>query len=229
MEIVLKRRSDHLYRIVKFEHAVQIFEKKELYFAHPSSWEDPFETRVKHREANQVFGLCWCTRSVSDAMWRIYSPDRVGIRIATSSRLLQKSIGSQLSIMGLQYRSGDVKYYSESHLTKKVNQIRNASRMEAGSHHPTDALFMKREAFDHESEFRTLVIDPSLSLDQKKAGITIKVDPHELITNILIDPRAPVEIVDAFTYYFEKKLQFKGRIRRSVLYKVPAPVDFDAP
>src|SRR5690606_26045303 len=47
---MMKNSAGRLYRIMNFHHVVQLFERKELFFAHPSSWQDPYETRLIHRE-----------------------------------------------------------------------------------------------------------------------------------------------------------------------------------
>lgn len=73
-----------LYRIMDFHRIVQIFERRELYFAHPSTWDDPYEKFIKHPQSHALFAQCWTRASSSDAMWRIYSPNGLGVRISTS-------------------------------------------------------------------------------------------------------------------------------------------------
>lgn len=82
-------------------------------------------------------------------------------------------------------------------------------------------LYLKREAFTHESEWRATIYCPEVDRARVQKGISVTINPHKVIDNILLDPRAPQELVDAFTYYFKEKLQFKGRVSRSVLYKSP--------
>lgn len=74
--------NKYLYRIMRFDHAVQVL-KGALYFSHPSQWEDPYETHVKHSYDHAIFAQCWTTASMSDAMWRIYSPNFLGVRLRT--------------------------------------------------------------------------------------------------------------------------------------------------
>lgn len=43
---------------------------------------------------DQYFGQCWTLKSASDAMWRIYSHDKQGIRIRTTIRKLIQSLAN---------------------------------------------------------------------------------------------------------------------------------------
>lgn len=67
-------------------------------------------------------------------------------------------------------------------------------------------LYMKRDAFRHETEWRAAIYSASEDRTTPKSGIAIPVDPHFLIENIMLDPRAPGELIDAFKFYFEKNL-----------------------
>jgi hypothetical protein len=37
-----------LYRILSFDRGVQIFERGEIHFAHPLTWADPYEVKLRH-------------------------------------------------------------------------------------------------------------------------------------------------------------------------------------
>jgi hypothetical protein len=52
----------------------------------------------------------------------------------------------------------------------------------------------------------------------------VPVDPDKLIDRILLDPRAPGELVEALAFYFKEKIKFKKRVGRSILYKSPTPL-----
>lgn len=86
-----------------------------------------------------------------------------------------------------------------------------------------DVLFLKREAFDHESEYRAVIYSPEATKVRAQKGIKIPVDPHQLIDSILLDPRATDELASAFSFYFKEKLKFTKRVQQSVLYKSPTP------
>ncbi len=216
--------SGRLYRILSFDRVVQIFEKRELYFAHPSSWSDPYEVRLHHASSHQVFGQCWCTRGVSDAMWRIYSANHLGVRISTSTRKLREILQPSVKALGYTLRLGEVRYESQHDITEEIRDIRNDLKEKFDVARAVDALFLKRDAFDHESEYRAVIHNPTVADGEILAGLKLPIDPHKLIDSILLDPRAPDELADALGFYFKEKIKFNKRVTRSVLYKSPTPL-----
>ncbi|WP_210456097.1 DUF2971 domain-containing protein [Pantoea ananatis] len=217
----MKKNAGRLYRIISFEHAVQIFEKGELFFSHPSNWEDPYETRLIHKENHKIFAQCWCTNGVSDAMWRIYSPNHLGIRISTSTKKLRAAlekgiIGSQKKV-----RMSDVSYMSQYTLNFESKKTMEELKNDFDIIKSTDFLFMKRAPYEHESEYRVVVIDEK---PPKGNGVTISINPHQLIDSILIDPRAPKELAEALVFYFKQKIGYTRRCEKSKLYKMPSPL-----
>jgi hypothetical protein len=216
--------AGRLYRIVSFDRAVQIFEREELHFAHPSSWGDPYEVRLQHSASHQFFGQCWCTRGVSDAMWRIYSPSHLGVRISTSTRKLRQALAPQVDALNLVMRLEPVNYESQHTINSEMRDIRDDLRAQFNTYRAMDALFLKRDAFDHEAEYRVVIHNPAGTEDGARDGIKLKVNPHRLIDSILLDPRAPKELGEAFRFFFKEKIKFKGRVAPSVLYKTQVPI-----
>ncbi|WP_310048913.1 DUF2971 domain-containing protein [Pseudomonas fluorescens] len=216
-----EKKITNLYRIMDFSRVVQLFEKKELYFANPSTWDDPYEQLLKHSKDHALFGQCWSRTFSSDALWRIYSKDGMGVRISTTEEKLRQVIRSGIEGKGYKYRLREVKYVSQLRLSRKAKIIASSMRDFLDVPSAVDMLYMKREAFSHENEWRATLYCPSeIRVDGKK-GITIPVDPGHFIKSILLDPRASDEIVNAFTFYFKEKLGFEGRVARSELYKTP--------
>lgn len=217
----MKNSSGRLYRIISFHHAIQIFEKGEMYFAHPSKWEDPYETRLVHRDLDKIYAQCWCSNGISDAMWRIYSPSHLGIRIGTSAKKLRIALSAGAKKLGIDIRMEDVEYLSQNDLNLRVKNIHNQLKTDFDLELATNFLFMKREAYEHESEYRVVAICDSLSDGITKNGIKIRIDAKKVIDSILIDPRAPTELSDALIYYFKEKIGFTKKCQKSVLYKTP--------
>ncbi len=81
-----------LYRITGYERLVETLRTDDWYFAHPSTWEDPYEVRIHNSLSPLLFAQCWCRRGVSDAMWRIYSPNNLGVRIRTQADRLKPAL-----------------------------------------------------------------------------------------------------------------------------------------
>lgn len=225
--MTIKKDNANLYRIMDFARVVQIFEKKELYFANPSTWDDPYEQLIKHSKDHAVFGQCWSSTHASDALWRIYSKDGMGVRISTSENKFREVIKSGIQGKGYKYRLREVEYFSQQSLNSKAKKIAENLRTVFDVSEAVDILYAKREAFYHEDEWRAILFCPSEIKADGKKGITIPVDPHSFIKSILLDPRASDELINAFTFYFKNKLGFKGRVARSVLYKKPRGYDIE--
>ncbi len=218
-----KSKNPHLYRIMDFTRVVQIFEKKELYFAKPGTWDDPYEQRIKHAEDHAIFAQCWGRSPISDAMWRIYSKNGTGVRISTTLDKLTAVMKMACKEHKYLRRIREVEYFSQKEIDNHAREIAKNLRGNFDISRAVDILYMKREAFSHEAEWRAMFYTPHESREIEKKGIFVKVDPHNFIDRILLDPRAPSELVNAFEYYFKEKLQFKGNVQRSSLYKAPDP------
>jgi len=102
-----------LYRILSFDRVVQLVRSNRWYFAHPSMWEDPYERRHSNSLTDRLRAQCWCKNGVSDAMWRIYSPDKHGVRIRVSSAKLKSSLDAAYEAQGLRGRVDTVKYLNQ--------------------------------------------------------------------------------------------------------------------
>lgn len=118
----MEKSSNRLYRIINFHHAVQIFEQEELYFSHPSRWEDPYETPFNDLRATGVFAQSWCTNPVSDAMWRIYSLNHLGIRIGTSVKKLDLALREATQNTDIKIRMEKVAYYSQQEINERIKK-----------------------------------------------------------------------------------------------------------
>jgi hypothetical protein len=216
--------ATNLYRIVSFDRAAEIITSRKLYFAHPSTWEDPYETALKHSHARAIFAQCWCRKAVSDAMWRIYSPHGLGVRIATTRqrlrRILQAAVDSRRSI--LSFAILNVEYHTQTEIDARLDEARKNLQTAFNIDSLMQPLFVKRKAFDHEHEARVVIFDKTCLDGDQKRGIALDVDPFDLLTSVWIDPRAPDESVKAYTYYLKEKLGFPGTVAKSRLYATPA-------
>lgn len=157
-------------------------------------------------------------------MWRIYSPNHLGIRISTSTEKLRQALERANKQASFDIRLGDVKYLSQFELNKEARVLHKELADSFDISRAIDLLYMKRVAFDHEAEYRVVLTDHDADFDQATKGLRVTINPTQLIDNILIDPRAPDELAAALTYYFTEKIGFKKKVQRSVLYRTPTPL-----
>lgn len=200
-------------------HVVDLFEKRELYFASPNSWDDPYERILQHKGSNSAFAQCWCTKAVSDAMWRIYSHDRTSVRIrSTRAKIL--AVGARIKATShATFRLDNVVYMSAKALNSEIEAIANDLKAKFSMKRATDALFLKRDAFDYEAEVRAIAFLQPQKAIKPIDSLRVRVDPHEFVESILFDPRAEKTYVQMASHFFRTALRFEGAISRSALYR----------
>lgn len=208
-----------LYRIMPLRHVVDLFESRELYFASPELWDDPYETVLQHKGSGFAFAQCWCTRAVSDAMWRIYSPDRTAVRIrSTRAKLL--TVGARIkATSNATFRIDEVNYQPARVVDAGLEAIAEELKRKFSMSRAIDALFLKRDAFDYEAEVRAIAFLQPKKEGLKQQSLRVRINPHDLVDSILFDPRADATYVRMATYFLRKSLRFEGPISRSALYR----------
>lgn len=214
-------RATNLYRIVSFDRAADILTTRKMYFAHPSTRDDPYERILKHERAKAIFAQCWCRKALSDAMWRIYSPAGLGVRIGTTRQRLHRALTSLKETQGINFRIQNVEYLFQEELDDELRKARDELAERYSFTNATEPLFYKRKAFDHEREARVVIYHKDWLETESMKGATLEIEPFEVITSIWIDPRAPDAVVNAYKYYLKEKLKFPGTVEKSRLYLVP--------
>lgn len=154
-------------------------------------------------------------------MWRIYSPSHLGVRIGTSTKKLRTALETGIEGTGVQLRMGDLEYISQHDIHVRARGLRDQLAKSFDIMKSTDALFIKRTAYEHESEYRVVAVADEARKEPVSEGLRIRVSAKDIIDSVLIDPRAPSELADALIYYFKEKIGFNRKCQKSVLYKTP--------
>lgn len=220
-----------VYRIITKDRLLELFQKGKNTLAHPSKWDDPYENfilkskvRMKSGEVkvfdfhDNIYGQCWSCHKASDAMWRIYSPNKDGIRIkSTIKKLLSSLYNGNVNKPSMSCVIGKVEYLTEIKLNKYANSIYVNGALSKDN--LFRSLLVKRRAFKHENEVRLLYFD----LDYINTGklFSFEINPHELIDQIMIDPRKSYSDYLMIKDEIKEKTGFSRAIKRSLLYKAP--------
>ena len=228
-----------IYRIFSFNRLEEIFQERRITLVKPKLWDDPFENfilnatgilpdgrQIEISARNNFYGQCWSLTKESDAMWRIYSHNKDGVKVKTSIRKLFMP----LFRIGGEYRMPDGTLYNLSSFIGKVQysstkvltaMLRDKERMTGKMYDQSgkgqaSTFFFKRVAFKHEQEVRLIYN----SQGQSQPNIfKFEVNPVELFDEIVFDPRMDV------TLYEDLKMQVRGwgydkEIIQSGLYKI---------
>ena len=233
INIVEADLDQSIYRIFSRERFIQLYETKKLVLVKPKKWEDQFENFIMNATGNtksgikfkvgfreKYYGQCWTTKRESDAMWRIYSHDKKGIKIKTTIRKLFEALYNQAGqFKDISCFIGKVEYFSTS---KLLDLLSDPEKMAANltdglGVRQASTLLLKRIAFSHEKEVRLIYSSPH-ELHSDLFEFTI--DPNDLIDQIVFDPR-----IDDSSYKADKAFLlargFKKGIVKSKLYKIP--------
>lgn len=224
-------RDKSVYRILPFDRLIEIFETNKMTISSPSKWDDPFENilfnsvfrygskTIKMSLHNKCYAQSWCLNSQSDALWRIYSPNKSCVRIKSSIR---KLISSLSSAVGQGHTKGvfigKVAYYSPKQLIEQAKNL-GANILDSNPSNLAKSLLFKRRAFSHEKEIRLIFFD--FGNKTENDFYQYDVDPFHLIETVVIDPRASEGVVKIYKHYLKKEIRFKGTIMRSTLYDLP--------
>jgi len=228
-----------IYRIFSFSRLEEIFNESKLTLVKPKKWDDPFENFILNstgilpdgREFQMSFrdhyyGQCWSLTKESDAMWRIYSPEKDGVKVKTTIRKLFTPLfqlgGQDRKLDGTVYNLssfvGKVKYAGSKTL---VSMLKDEKRMsgkifDQSGWGQASSFFFKRWAFRHENEIRIIY---NLENNNGRDIFKFAIDPVSLFDEIVFDPRMKEGL-----YQLQKEklsqLGYDKKIIQSGLYKL---------
>lgn len=230
INLTRKQRSAPIYRVFGIQRLLEMFSSENNTLVKPALWDDPFEnfilTLAIQASPNPnsyvvakdgFFGQCWSMLRESDAMWRIYSPDKNGVKVRTTVGKLFDSLCNAPEKRGESF-IGKVFYKKDAELRSRIRDRDWLSQEITNSKSQATSLLFKRVEFEHEAEIRLLYLSYSPPTDNL---FRYSIKPRELFDEIQFDPRLSGEVYQAYKYYLEEKVGFHNPISQSELYKVP--------
>ena len=232
----------YIYRYMTFDRFYDLFDTSNNVLSSPYKWRDPFETLLlnakflmkdgtpyKFSYSDQIYCQCWTIESRSDALWKIYCPQKCesdkGIRIRTTFRKLGDSISNSLKESN-SHRAfiGKVSYMSQKSLIEHA-------RSEFKNERPLDKiarpLLMKRYPFRHEAEVRLIYIASKYAKPTGNKLFPYQLNPHNLVDQVMIDPRFDPLEVRSTKQEIRRRTGYKGKIEYSLLYRKPKDLIID--
>ncbi len=224
----------YIYRIFSQDYFEASLVNKELTLVAPSLWEDPYENVFfKYFDSHQrrenetgrwhgenLFGQCWSSLEESDAMWRIYSQDLKGVKVKIDRTMLRPIFYNHFDIYLMRdCFIGKVKYLTEQEILEviKSDNFQNSNSMNDTGHTRAFGLLFKRNEFSHEKEIRIICDVQEPIHATKKNILNIAIEPNSLFSEIVLDPRLPIEQFELKKEIYQK-LGFMGSIKKSNLY-----------
>jgi len=222
-----------IYRIFPIGRFIQVLTKKELTLVKPKKWDDPFENALLSSDflvgnekatiaaKDSVYGQCWTLHRETDAMWRIYSQSKDGVRLRTTPRKLLTALKTHVDeFADLTCFVGKVEYKTKPELLEIFGQINVVSTDGTGI---AQSLLYKRREFSHEREVRLIysAVDNNSPSDIFSFGV----NPNELFDRVLFDPRMDDSLRKSYTAAI-KSLGCDVEVKRSTLYDPPSGLQF---
>lgn len=228
--------DQYIYRIISKSRLLELFNNRENVLVSPKLWEDPFENFIMQSKVklstgeigeitfrNDYFAQCWSFHKASDAMWRIYSPKKDGIRIRTTVKKLAESLSNNLGDWkNTQCFIGKVRYLPNKKLLNFANTVLTGSPDHIDFAH---TLLVKRPAFGHEKEIRLIYSTKESTEPSNVYGYAL--DPHSVFDQMMLDPRLTAEEAEAMKNDIKTATSFKGSIKRSLIYALPKNMIFN--
>ncbi len=165
-----------IYRVVTVERLLEMFRDRKIVLVKPRKWDDPYENFLLNAKGmtpngeevdfeqtrERFYGSCWTTTEESDAMWRIYAPDKNGVKIKTTAKKLFREFWEANANIsrGLSCFIGKVKYFDEAeieNILRGKEQVKEFfDNLTESSRNQLKTLLIKREEFSHEEEVRLI-------------------------------------------------------------------------
>ena len=229
-----------VYRILPIGDLIQTLISGKLIMVKPQKWEclDPFENFMLNApviDANgnercfsfkdTVYAQCWSALSLSDAMWRLYSPSKDGVRIKVSSEKLFNALIRNVPVESKHCcYFGNVVYKRTQELYKIQKKLLDECAYVKEPANIVKTLLYKRTAFKHESEIR-LIFHPDHDYGDT---FEFNINPTELIQTLVFDPRMEEKdfldykkkLLDEFELFSSRKIP-ENHINQSTLYNRP--------
>lgn len=246
---LIENKRLYLTRIDQWEDCYEGYYLKKLLDYQLNKLDISSETKMEQMKENintefelikkYIYAQSWSMskeNQESDAMWRIYSPQKTGIRIKVKRENIKKSIYNLIlktpiihnpHAHAIQYKQPNYEDY---------NYKDNKAYFKFSS----ELLYFKRKAFEHEEEYRfsvelqreNLLISTiqknNLGINPYFRDVVDKINtekviyyevPNSYITEILLDPRAPEYFKETFYSYCKSK-DLKN-YSKSKLYTLP--------
>lgn len=224
--------DQHIYRIMKQEHVLALFNTNKNVMSKFGNWKDGFENflmkcghevdgvKCDNTVREKMVAQCWTTEKFSEAMWGIYANDK-GARFlrvrSTPRKLLDGLKKAHPRLCNELCCIGKVTYKSTSDLKSYYDSNKSA---EVTTEMLLRSLLLKRKSFKHEREVRLIYCGIFKQYDS--SGLhRYDVDPHSMVTQIMADPNRNPRNWENDRDKIMSTTGYTGEIKRSKIYDAP--------
>lgn len=221
---------------MSIEQFLAVVESKSLAMRRVVDWEDPNEAYCLRRTVNflkefhskkgkpndeefeeyaksirdRTYGISFTRKDESDALWRVFSPNKSGVQLKTTVSKLKNAIESGENYC--MYVIGKISYEKLRPASIDGTDLDDIS---------LQPFFIKDVPFEHEQEVRLVAMSIKESKNEINWPKSIKIPiGASLISKVTIDPRAEDWIVNAIMSYCKGNSWLNGiPVNQSLLYR----------
>ena len=224
----------YLYKFINLEYFLQWINNAHIRIDKVEKWEDVYELFLFKQEfekngnlvdvwseALSIYGQSWTASRDSNAMWRIYSPDNLSVRIKTTAQHLIDAIEKSASTAGRATYVGMVKYQTKKQIEADIQNCYSQNIFDESV--LAESLFVKRENFSYENEFRIVQKLPTI-VEKDGKNVLAKIPPclyiDALMSDLVLEVAFDSRLSDDMYNFLKSALQLKlpnVRIQQSTL------------
>ena len=191
-----------IHKYIPLNYLLVLIKEKRLILNRVSAWEDPYENFLLKQHfvkpgdlkasyytsvedhTKGLYGMSWTLQEETDSLWRVYSSNKLSVRISCRVEKLVETVSSEDNQWGIWLDK--VQYLSEKKIKSWLKQCRDISTYDQFVEKMSESFFIKRKAFEAEKEFRLIV---NFHKKDNSSTIFYRCDPDTLIETIYTDPR----------------------------------------
>ncbi|TWF33815.1 DUF2971 family protein [Chitinophaga polysaccharea] len=224
-------------RVYPLNRLLELIFSKRNTLVKPQMWDDPFENcilqqTVKTKAGREVsfgtiqqslYGQCWTLNlEESDALWRIYSHAKNGVRVKTTLNKLWDGFCNEKD------KNVITSYFIGKIIYKEANEIQDyfenpgnlTNILTSSAKGIATTVLVKRKEFTHEKEIRLVYIADKNNYDITQGTYQYEVNPTDLFDELLFDPRFDDKIFEVIKAELIA-CGFTKPIQKSILYQAP--------
>ena len=222
-----------IYKFLSMGNAFKILDNKQLWFANPIKWKDPFEKRFLNatyidsgkqdsfRYKDRIACMCITQTPNSEASWKAYSENDKAIKFSINRKVLLEVLEDKTSKYDIYI--GKMEYMNTVDIKKPLNKIPFNPLPADLDERSLRLLFLKRISYAYEDEIRIVLVKPDDGNSSGvQDGIALKYDSicsnTELIHRITLDPELEENSSRAYKCLFHNKYGF-DEVYQCSLYK----------
>lgn len=124
INLTQEKLNTPIFRIINFDRLTEILESKKNTLSRPENWDDPFEKLLSLVSIEGAYDLpiktfgyyiyaqCWTFSEENDLLWRVYSPERDGVRIRSTPLKLLNSLKKSSTINSIKQNPAILEQWS---------------------------------------------------------------------------------------------------------------------